>query len=276
MAVARRLALLVVITLPLQAATRGEITRVFQTLYAVYDTAGIVERVRLEGKTRRISGPAELSKAMFGSDALVEMLVDPWGTPLHIEVSPSTGYLIVAAGSDRKFDRASWKTPARTTSTAADVVLRNGTLVRSPEEWAMSQAKLTPEQLNGELSRSKHVATVSTLRSIASAMETFLAIEGKYPPVRDIDELPGRLSPRYMKDVPRTDAWGRKLDLAVVSTLDGYLLISAGADGKFETTDDIVLENGRVVKNADPPATDRMVEAWAGYMAARARLQQAK
>ena len=275
MTVVRRGAIVLSLALSLQMAASDQITRVIDTLYVVYDTASLVERLQSEEKSRKISGPAELSQAMFDSDALVEALVDPWGTPLHIAVTPGKGYVIAAAGSDRKFDRSSWSTPAKTASAADDVVLRDGVLVRSPEEWVVGQAKFTPGQLRGEISRSKHQVTVASLRALASAMETRLAIEGKFPPVGDIDALAKQLEPDYGKNLPRTDGWGRKLDLAMVSTLDGYVVISAGPDGKFETADDIILENG-LLRNGEPPAADRLVEAWAGYMAARGRLQQAK
>jgi hypothetical protein len=76
-----------------------------------------------------------------------------------------------------------------------------------------------------------------------------------------------------MPNLPRTDAWSRPLDFAMVSTLDGYFLASAGADGKHGTPDDIVAEDGRITKNEEPPAEDPLVGAFAGYQAARRRLE---
>ena len=269
----RPLVLLLGLALPLHGASQEDAASAFQALYNVYDTAAILESLKAGGQLAKINGPAELSRAKFGNNGLVEYLVDPWGTPLHIESIPGKGYVVASAGSDRKFDRSTWEKPAQTTSTADDIVLRDGKMVRSPEEWALGLAKLTPERLRGALSRSKHAQTVGQLRAMVSAMITYQIDAGKLPAVPDLDGLAKHLEPKYIPKVPRTDAWDRKLEFAMVSTLDGYHLGSAGPDGKHETADDIVVVDGRFTKGENPPADDGLVSAWAGYQAARRRLE---
>ena len=270
------LVLVLAVASPLSAASQEDAAKAFQALYNVYDTASILETLKTDGKLPKISGPAELARAKFGDDAMVEYLIDPWGTPLHIESVPGKGYVIAAAGSDRKFERSTWDKPAKTTSTAADVVLRDGTIVRSPEAWALALAKLTPEQLKGEQSRSKHAQTVSQLRTMITALTAYEIETGKLPPAGDLEALAKHLQPTYVAEMPRADAWNRRLDFAMVSTLDGYYLASAGPDGKLDTDDDIVVENHNFTKNEEPPVADRLVSAWAGYQAARRRLEEGR
>ena len=58
-----------------------------------------------------------------------------------------------------------------------------------------------------------------------------------YP--ENLDELP----PDFAGDLKRSDGWGNPL-LYRLLRIDKYNLISAGPDGEFGNTDDIVLENG--------------------------------
>ena len=270
---AKTLLLSLAVALPLRAASEKDAVDVFRALYTVYDTAAILESLKTAGSLPKINGPVELSRMKFGGDALVEHLVDPWGTPLHIESIPGKGYVIAAAGSDRKFNRSTWSKAAKTTSTADDIVLRDGKIVRSPEEWATASAKLTPERLKREQARSKHVQTVAQLRTLISAMQVYEIDAGKLPPAANITELAKYLEPKYSPKMPQTDAWGRKFDLATVSTLDGYYLASAGPDGAYDTADDIVVENHSFKKNETAQPADRLVQFWAGYQAARQRLE---
>ena len=269
------LVLLLAFASPLAATSAEDAVNAFEALYNVYDTAAILETLKVDGKLPKISGGSELSRAKFGDEGLVEYLVDPWGTPLHIESIPGKGYVVASAGSDRKFDRSTWENAAKTTSTADDIVLRNGKIIRSPEEWAVRLAKLTPERLKGEQSRSKHAQTVSQLRSLIVAMEAYQADAGKLPVVNvgDIDGLAKHLEPVYVAKMPRTDAWSHKFDIAMLSTGDGYYLASAGPDGEHNTDDDIVVENARFTRNEKAPVEDRLVSAFAGYRAARMRLE---
>jgi hypothetical protein len=270
---AKTFVLSLALALPLRAASEKDAADVFTALYNVYDTAALLESLKTAGSLPKINGPAELSRMKFGSDALVEYLVDPWGTPLHIESTPGKGYVIASAGSDRKFNRSTWSKAAKTTSTADDIVLRDGKIVRSPEEWATEMARLAPERLKREQAQSKHVQTVAQLRTLISAMQTYEVSAGKLPPAADIKELAKYLEPAYVPKMPQTDAWGHRLDFAMVSTLDGYYLASAGPDGSFETADDIVVENHRFTKNETPAPSDPLVSSWAGYQAAKRRLE---
>ena len=183
-----------------QAVSTREMSNVFGSLYSVYDTAGIIERYRAEHRgIPKANGPAELSRAIFGDDGLTRYLVDPWGTPLHVESSPEKGYLIVSAGSDRKFDRATWSERAATTTPEDDVVLRDGEMIRSPVAWAstfVANARGLAESRDRVLDAGKHASTVAHLRALLSSILTYQAVEGRDLAVRDIEGLRRVLVPK--------------------------------------------------------------------------------
>ena len=49
----------------------------------------------------------------------------------------------------------------------------------------------------------------------------------------------------------RRDAWGRELDYEARGA-KGYRLVSAGSDGLFDTDDDLVMVNGRMLRGGTP------------------------
>jgi hypothetical protein len=88
-----------------------------------------------------------------------------------------------------------------------------------------------------------------------------------YPMAASIDALVPKLSPTYIKTVPLGDGWGRPWRYAAwnnprVPGSGGYVIVSAGKDGRFEQIDprsykpktttnfdcDIVYSNGSFVQ----------------------------
>jgi hypothetical protein len=55
---------------------------------------------------------------------------------------------------------------------------------------------------------------------------------GKYPEVKSAEEAKAAFEPIYIAHLPMTDAWGRAY--AVESNANGFTVVSAGADGKFD------------------------------------------
>jgi hypothetical protein len=55
---------------------------------------------------------------------------------------------------------------------------------------------------------------------------------GKYPEAKSAEEVKAALEPIYVAHLPMTDAWGR--EYAVESNANGFSVVSAGADGKFD------------------------------------------
>jgi general secretion pathway protein G len=115
-----------------------------------------------------------------------------------------------------------------------------------------------PGLLNA-LDRGKQKRTMSDLRSIATALESYAVDHSRYPDAQgSANLLVQPLAENYMRMVPTTDGWGRAM---LYSSLDPqadgaeYILWSLGADGQDdgndgnagETTDidaDIVIFDG--------------------------------
>ena len=66
----------------------------------------------------------------------------------------------------------------------------------------------------------------------ASASPRTSTDHGKYPEVKSAEEARAAFEPVYIAHLPMTDAWGRPY--AVESDANGFTVVSAGADGKFD------------------------------------------
>lgn len=104
------------------------------------------------------------------------------------------------------------------------------------------------ELIQTALRKEKALRTGADLRTIATALEAYRRESGSYVQANTGSALIDHLAPRYMNTIIRLDAWSR--ELSYKGTAGGYRLTSLGADGKPDTDDDIVFENGRLVKGA--------------------------
>lgn len=84
--------------------------------------------------------------------------------------------------------------------------------------------------------------TRGDMRAIGAALSARLADSADYPAVADLDALAAVLEPRYIRSMPRTDAWGNPF--AYRSSGTGFVLTSAGPDGVAGNTDDLMLTEG--------------------------------
>jgi len=104
------------------------------------------------------------------------------------------------------------------------------------------------ELIQTAIRKEKALRTGAELRVLATALEAFRRENGSYVEADTCSALIDRLAPRYLSSIIRLDAWSREFDYK--GTAAGYRLASLGPDGKPGTDDDIVLENGRLVKGA--------------------------
>jgi hypothetical protein len=247
-----RAAFLLVVLLVTPVLIAGESEPVFRSMASVLDMAYEIERYALQhGRLPRASSPAELSQALLGTDSMTEILVDAWGTPLHIDSNPETNhYLIASAGSDRSFDRENWYVPAETSSASADIIVADGKTVRWPERWALARFKAEggddATALSAALETSKANRTLADLMLIRMKIEEYATEHG--------GELPATLPP----ELPQSDAWGTPFRVTIDRAAKTYRVVAAGADQKFdekrwsesgETNDftrDAVLRNGEL------------------------------
>jgi hypothetical protein len=105
------------------------------------------------------------------------------------------------------------------------------------------------ELMQTAIRKEKALRTTADLRTVATALEAYHRDGGAYVTAETGSALMDNLAPRYLNSIIRLDAWSH--EFAYKGTAASYRLASLGADGKPGTDDDIVFENGQLVKGAD-------------------------
>jgi hypothetical protein len=104
------------------------------------------------------------------------------------------------------------------------------------------------ELIQTAMRKEKALRTTADMRTLATALEAFRRERGFYVEADTGSALVDNLAPRYLGTIIRLDAWSREFDYKGSRT--GYRLASLGPDGKSQTGDEIVFENGQLVKGA--------------------------
>jgi hypothetical protein len=94
--------------------------------------------------------------------------------------------------------------------------------------------------------KEKILRTTADLRTLATALESYRRETGGYIAAENHVKLIDRLAPTYLPQIIRIDAWSREFEYKGTTT--SYRLASVGPDGKANSGDEIVIENGQVVK----------------------------
>jgi hypothetical protein len=104
------------------------------------------------------------------------------------------------------------------------------------------------ELIQTAIRKEKMLRTTADLRTVVTALEAFHRERGFYVAADTGAVLVDNLAPRFLGSIIRLDAWSREFQYN--GTSENYRLRSLGPDGKPDTGDDIVFENGRMVKGA--------------------------
>ena len=104
------------------------------------------------------------------------------------------------------------------------------------------------ELLETAIRKEKVLRTTADLRTLATALEAYRRERGSYVTAETGAQLVDQLVPRFLSTVIRLDAWSN--EFAYNGAAASYRLASAGPDGKPNSGDDIVVENGQVVRGA--------------------------
>jgi Type II secretion system (T2SS), protein G len=104
------------------------------------------------------------------------------------------------------------------------------------------------ELIQTAIRKEKALRTTADLRTVATALESYHRDRSAYVTAETGSALMDHLAPRYLNSIIRLDAWSH--EFAYKGTAASYRLASLGADGKPGTDDDIVFENGQLVKGA--------------------------
>ncbi|HYH09136.1 MAG TPA: energy transducer TonB [Thermoanaerobaculia bacterium] len=204
----------------------------------------------------RIASAIELRRTLAGTTQM-RLPPDPWGTPYDVQETTS-GYRIVSAGSDLKFDEMVALTSEQFDGLEGDIVLEDGRLVRSNRNWLYSRiagnADASPalEQLRqAEIDHA--VMRIPAMKMLTGVKATAMAMQmvASY-----IDQNKTAPPPELSRD-----AWGTPLRIDL--NPDGtYRIVSASADRKFDeeswtrppapnTGEDIIFENGKVTRQVN-------------------------
>jgi hypothetical protein len=74
--------------------------------------------------------------------------------------------------------------------------------------------------------------TMFDMGSWRTCFEAYKTDHGNYPEVKSAADAKAALEPVYISHLPMTDAWGHAYK--VESGANSYMVVSAGADGKFD------------------------------------------
>jgi Type II secretion system (T2SS), protein G len=170
---------------------------------------------------------------------------DGWGTEFRYEPTAS-GFRIVSAGSDRRFQQSAWSDPSDPHGSATDIVFDGGSFVRTWPAEVMMPPSFEPSpyteltgnsplirQLGTTVNANKAMGVRVDMRTLATAIEAYATDENHYPKTMDISALRSLLEPKYIHKVPTIDFWYVPLHYEASSDLRSYMFVSAGADLRF-------------------------------------------
>jgi len=75
--------------------------------------------------------------------------------------------------------------------------------------------------------------TTSDMNSVRIALAAYYSDHGSFPDAATIEDVRKAVEPMYIAHMPVHDAWGHDFHYEL-NGKDGYRLVSAGADGKFQ------------------------------------------
>ena len=113
-------------------------------------------------------------------------------------------------------------------------------------EWRIEAVRLgdrdwiSLDELLAAVNEGRRRTTSESMQQLADGIETYRSRNGSLPGARDIVALTDTLHPAYMSLLVREDGWGNPILYEVTGNAT-FRLISAGADGRRGTSDDIIL-----------------------------------
>jgi hypothetical protein len=116
------------------------------------------------------------------------------------------------------------------------------------DKWRISEIRTGDRRwedldtLMRALNAEKTARARAELESIATALESFRRERGFYLESKSEAALIDNLTPRYLARVIRVDPWHQPYEYE--GARSGFVLRSAGPDGKVDTSDDVTLTGG--------------------------------
>lgn len=125
---------------------------------------------------------------------------------------------------------------------------------RASGDWQVAEIRLGDQQwesvelIETAVRREKERRTTGLLRRVADGLEAYRREKGQFVTTDDFGVLLDHLAPRYLSDPLRFDWWGTQF--VYRGSAASYQLLSAGADRKAGTKDDLMIENGALRSEA--------------------------
>lgn len=133
--------------------------------------------------------------------------------------------------------------------TIAEVTVRTAVKLRKENgQWVIDEVRLgdrrweKAERIVAALDFQRRQDALGQLEQIRQGIRGYRAQHSEIPQSDGFTALIDELTPRYLAQVVRIDPWSNPFQYRALGP-DSYDLRSAGPDGKFETEDDVLLEN---------------------------------
>ena len=117
-------------------------------------------------------------------------------------------------------------------------------MIKQDEQWVIDEVRIgdrrweKAESIIAVLNEKRTARTRSNLNTLSSGIRQYLNRHSKLPPAKDFRQLIDALSPNYLGQVTRLDAWSNPFSYRTLSA-SAYDLRSAGPDGRIDTADDL-------------------------------------
>jgi hypothetical protein len=124
--------------------------------------------------------------------------------------------------------------------------------------------RVKPPATDAERNLNAARRTMADMRTLAVALEARATDTNDYPESCDLETLRRLVEPTYIRHMPKRDAWGHELLYIGSPGREGYRIVSAGADGVFESSsrtlvdtplkpterfeDDLIYQNGEFIQ----------------------------
>lgn len=104
------------------------------------------------------------------------------------------------------------------------------------------------------LQDARDMETRRRMLELSLGLLRYAQAKGSFPPTCDIVDLTDRLYPHYALRLQRDDAWNNSLRYQAPPGPTFFRLTSAGPDGRFDTADDLILQDGRFLEAGEAAA----------------------
>jgi len=124
--------------------------------------------------------------------------------------------------------------------------------------------RLKPPATDADRNLNAARRTMADMRALAVALEARATDTNDYPESCDLETLRKLVEPTYIRRMPKRDAWGHEFLYIGSPGREGYRIVSAGADGTFESSsrtlvdtplkptdrfeDDLIYQNGEFIQ----------------------------